>query len=129
MAMIRIAQPYIGAEERAAVMAVLESGHLVSGPLTRQLEETFARDVAGTSHAVAVAKELLGQVAGFAHFPCCRVRPLRDGPAFQSVAKTVRSRTTPQVHDAEPHRPLPRWLPFPPGIRGKADAPCNKFPG
>ena len=53
--MIRIAQPFIGDEEREAVLAVLESGRLASGPVTRELEETFAREVAGTREAVAVA--------------------------------------------------------------------------
>jgi dTDP-4-amino-4,6-dideoxygalactose transaminase len=53
--MIRIAQPLLGDEERAAVIAVLDSGQLASGPKVRQLEEAFARDVAGTAEAVAVA--------------------------------------------------------------------------
>jgi dTDP-4-amino-4,6-dideoxygalactose transaminase len=53
--MIRIAQPLIGHEEREAVLAVLDSGRLAAGPVTRLLEETFARDVAGTKEAVAVS--------------------------------------------------------------------------
>ena len=53
--MIRIAQPLIGDEEKAAVMAVLESGRLASGPVTRELEEAFAREVAGVREAVAVS--------------------------------------------------------------------------
>jgi len=52
--MIRIAQPMIGDEERAAVMAVLDSGRLAAGPVVRELETTFARDVSGTAEAVAV---------------------------------------------------------------------------
>ena len=53
--MIRLAQPDIGAAEREAVLAVLASGQLAGGPVTRKLEETFAREVAGTREAVAVA--------------------------------------------------------------------------
>jgi len=53
--MIRIAQPLIGDVERNAVMAVLASGRLANGPVARQLEEAFAREVAGTREAVAVA--------------------------------------------------------------------------
>jgi perosamine synthetase len=53
--MIRIAQPLIGPEERAAVLAVLDSGQLVNGPVTRKLEREFAARVSGTADAVAVA--------------------------------------------------------------------------
>ena len=53
--MIRMAQLQIGAEERAAVMAVLDSGQLAAGPVTRQFEETFAREVSHTREAVAVS--------------------------------------------------------------------------
>jgi dTDP-4-amino-4,6-dideoxygalactose transaminase len=53
--MIRIAQPLLGDEERQAVLAVLDSGRLASGPVTQRLEETFAREVSGTRVAVAVA--------------------------------------------------------------------------
>jgi dTDP-4-amino-4,6-dideoxygalactose transaminase len=53
--MIRIAEPRIGDAERAAVLAVLESGQLTNGPVTRQLEEAFAREVSQTSEAVAVS--------------------------------------------------------------------------
>ena len=53
--MIRIAQPLIGEEEKTAVMAVLESGRLASGPVTRELEEAFADEVAGVREAVAVS--------------------------------------------------------------------------
>jgi dTDP-4-amino-4,6-dideoxygalactose transaminase len=53
--MIRIAEPRIGDAERAAVLAVLESGQLTNGPVTKQLEEAFARDVSHTSEAVAVS--------------------------------------------------------------------------
>ena len=53
--MIRIAQPFIGDEEKEAVLRVLESGRLAAGPLTRRLEEEFAREVSGTAEAVAVA--------------------------------------------------------------------------
>jgi perosamine synthetase len=53
--MIRIADPRITPEAREAVMAVLASGRLVNGPVTRRFEETFAREVSGTSEAVAVS--------------------------------------------------------------------------
>jgi len=53
--MIRIAQPILGDEEREAVLSVLDSGRLAAGPVTRQLEETFAREVSGTRQAIAVA--------------------------------------------------------------------------
>jgi dTDP-4-amino-4,6-dideoxygalactose transaminase len=53
--MIRIAQPLIGDEEREAVLAVLDSGRLAAGPVTKQLEETFAREVSHTREAVAVS--------------------------------------------------------------------------
>ena len=53
--MIRIAEPRIGEAERKAVLAVLESGQLTNGPVTKQLEEAFARDVSHTAEAVAVS--------------------------------------------------------------------------
>jgi dTDP-4-amino-4,6-dideoxygalactose transaminase len=52
--MIRIAQPMIGPEEEAAVLAALRSGQLVQGPRVAEFEEAFAQYV-GTSHAVAVS--------------------------------------------------------------------------
>jgi dTDP-4-amino-4,6-dideoxygalactose transaminase len=53
--MIRIAEPRIGQAEREAVMAVLQSGHLTNGPMTKRLEERFAREVSQTVEAVAVS--------------------------------------------------------------------------
>lgn len=53
--MIRISQPQIGEAEREAVLAVLDSGQLVNGPVTRQFEEAFAQQVSGTSEAIAVS--------------------------------------------------------------------------
>ncbi len=53
--MIRIAQPLIGPEEREAVLAVLDSGRLASGPVTQRLEEAFSSEVSGTRNAVAVS--------------------------------------------------------------------------
>jgi dTDP-4-amino-4,6-dideoxygalactose transaminase len=52
---IKIAQPQIGEAEREAVLAVLASGRLTNGPVTRELESAFARDVTQTREAVAVA--------------------------------------------------------------------------
>jgi dTDP-4-amino-4,6-dideoxygalactose transaminase len=52
--MINISKPFIGAEEKQAVMEVLDSGMLVQGPRTAKFEEAFAR-VAGTKYAVATS--------------------------------------------------------------------------
>jgi dTDP-4-amino-4,6-dideoxygalactose transaminase len=53
--MIRIAEPRIGQAEREAVMAVLQSGQLTNGLMTKRLEERFAREVSQTAEAVAVS--------------------------------------------------------------------------
>lgn len=50
--MIPISKPYIGEEEKAAVMAVMDSGMLAQGPRTAELERRFA-GVCGVKHAVA----------------------------------------------------------------------------
>jgi len=50
--MIPIAKPFIGEEEKTAVMNVLNSGMLASGPKTEEFEKKFAAYV-GTKHAVA----------------------------------------------------------------------------
>jgi dTDP-4-amino-4,6-dideoxygalactose transaminase len=50
--MISIAKPLIGEEEKSAVMHVLESGMLASGPRTEEFEKKFAEYV-GTKYAVA----------------------------------------------------------------------------
>ncbi len=52
--MIKISQPKLGEQEISAVRGVLESGNLAGGPVVKELEATFARDVSGTSEAVAV---------------------------------------------------------------------------
>lgn len=54
LAPIPISAPYIGAEEKAAVLAVLDSGMLVQGPQVRELESRFAR-LCGTRHAMATS--------------------------------------------------------------------------
>lgn len=51
--MIPIAKPLIGDAEKQAVMDVLDSGMLVQGPRTAELEKQWAA-VCGTRHAVAV---------------------------------------------------------------------------
>jgi dTDP-4-amino-4,6-dideoxygalactose transaminase len=51
---IRIAQPLIGAEEEAAVLAALRSGQLAQGPRVAAFEEAFAA-YTGVRHAVAVS--------------------------------------------------------------------------
>ena len=50
--MISIAKPLIGEEEKQAVMEVLNSGMIASGPRTREFESQFAEYV-GVKHAIA----------------------------------------------------------------------------
>jgi dTDP-4-amino-4,6-dideoxygalactose transaminase len=52
--MIPISKPFIGEEEKQAVMEVLDSGMLVQGPRVAQLEEKFAA-LCGVRHAVATS--------------------------------------------------------------------------
>lgn len=52
--MIPISKPYIGEEEKRAVLEVLESGMLVQGPRVAKLEQTWAT-TCGTRHAVATS--------------------------------------------------------------------------
>src|SRR5512144_2399084 len=52
--MIPIARPMIGDDEKAAVMAVLNSGQLAQGPRVHEFEARFAA-WAGRQHAVAVS--------------------------------------------------------------------------
>lgn len=52
--MIPISRPYIGEEERRAVLRVLDSGMLAQGECTARLESRFAQ-LCGTRHAVAVS--------------------------------------------------------------------------
>jgi dTDP-4-amino-4,6-dideoxygalactose transaminase len=50
--MIHMARPQIGDEEKAAVMAVLESGQLAQGSAVAEFEEAFAA-YCGTKHGIA----------------------------------------------------------------------------
>jgi perosamine synthetase len=50
--MIPIAKPLIGEEEKSAVMRVLDSGMLASGPRTEEFEKKFA-DYVGIKYAIA----------------------------------------------------------------------------
>ncbi len=50
--MIYVAKPFVGDEEKAGVMAVLESGMLAQGAVVAELEEKFAA-LSGTKHAIA----------------------------------------------------------------------------
>jgi len=50
--MIPIAKPLIGAEEKQAVLEVLDSGMLAQGPRVRAFEEAFA-EYCGVGHAIA----------------------------------------------------------------------------
>jgi dTDP-4-amino-4,6-dideoxygalactose transaminase len=52
--MIPISKPWIGEEEKQAVLEVLESGMLVQGPRTAALEAKFA-ELCGVKHAIAVS--------------------------------------------------------------------------
>src|ERR1700680_971898 len=56
---IAIAHPFIGEEEKRAVLRVLESGQLAQGPVVAQFEENFAR-WCGVKHAVAVSSGTTG---------------------------------------------------------------------
>jgi dTDP-4-amino-4,6-dideoxygalactose transaminase len=50
---IPLIQPYVTDEVKAKVLAVLDSGYLTEGPVTRELERAF-RDFIGCRHAIAV---------------------------------------------------------------------------
>src|SRR5438552_9376986 len=52
--MINIARPMIGEEEKAAVIAVLESGQLAQGSVVADFERAFA-EYCGVKHAVATS--------------------------------------------------------------------------
>ncbi len=52
--MINIARPMIGEEEKAAVIAVLESGQLAQGGVVAEFERAFA-DYCGVKHAIATS--------------------------------------------------------------------------
>jgi dTDP-4-amino-4,6-dideoxygalactose transaminase len=52
--MINIARPMIGEEEKAAVIAVLESGQLAQGSVVADFEKAFA-DYCGVKHAIATS--------------------------------------------------------------------------
>lgn len=52
--MIPISKPYIGKEEKQAVLAVLDSGMLAQGPRVAALEERFAK-LCGAKHAIATS--------------------------------------------------------------------------
>ena len=52
--MISIAKPLIGLEEKNAVMKVLDSGMIASGPRVEEFEKRFAEFV-GTKHALATS--------------------------------------------------------------------------
>lgn len=62
--MIPISKPQIGAEEKAAVMAVMDSGIIASGPVTEAFEREFAA-FTGARHAFAVANGTAALHAAF----------------------------------------------------------------
>jgi dTDP-4-amino-4,6-dideoxygalactose transaminase len=51
---IPLSKPFIGPEEKAAVLSVLESGMLAQGPVTAALESRFA-SACGVKHAIATS--------------------------------------------------------------------------
>ena len=51
--MIPIARPSIGAEEKKAVLEVLDSGMIAQGSKTKELEDSFSKYI-GAKHAIAV---------------------------------------------------------------------------
>jgi perosamine synthetase len=52
--MIPVSKPFIGEEEKKAVLEVMDSGMIVQGPRTAKFEEEFAK-VIGTKHAIATS--------------------------------------------------------------------------
>lgn len=62
--MIPISRPQIGPEEKAAVMAVMDSGIIASGPVTEAFEKEFAA-FTGARHAFAVANGTAALHAAF----------------------------------------------------------------
>ncbi len=56
---IPISRPWIGPEEKAAVLEVLESGMLAQGPRVAAFEEAFTR-VTGARHAIATSSGTTG---------------------------------------------------------------------
>ena len=88
--MIRIAQPLIGEEERAAVLDVLASGRLSGGPVTAALETAFAREVSGTREAVAVANGTAAlHVALLAHGVGAGDEVITTPFSFQATANMI----------------------------------------
>jgi dTDP-4-amino-4,6-dideoxygalactose transaminase len=57
--LIPLSRPWIGPEEKAAVIEVLESGMLAQGPRVAALEEAFAR-MTGARHAIATTSGTTG---------------------------------------------------------------------
>jgi perosamine synthetase len=52
--MIHMAKPQMGAEEKQAVMEVLDSGIIAQGPRVKAFEEGFA-EMCGVKHAIATS--------------------------------------------------------------------------
>ena len=92
---IRLARPDVGAEEAAAVAAVLESGQLTMGPLVAEFEAALAA-ACETREAVAVssgtaALHLAVLALGIEHVGAeeLEVRVLRERRAGERVAVEV----------------------------------------
>ncbi len=57
--MIQMAKPMLGAEEKAAIMRVLDSGYIVQGPMVKEFEDKWAA-MCGVKHAAAVINGTMG---------------------------------------------------------------------
>jgi len=96
-------RPYIGEEEKQAVMAVLESGHLPQGPVVKEFEAHFA-DLCQTKHAIATSS---GTTALTVALMASGVEPNDEViiPPFSFVAtatSVLSARATPVFVDIEP---------------------------
>ena len=78
--MLAFARPQLGVEEEQAVIAVLRSGWLGTGPRTEAFEQRFAAYV-GTTHAVGVASCTAGL--------CLALRALRIGPGDEVITSPM----------------------------------------
>lgn len=86
---IPISKPIVGEEEKAAVMAVLESGMLVQGSQVRALEERFEM-LCGVKHAAAVSSGTAAlQLALLAHDIGPRDEVITSPFSFVATANSI----------------------------------------
>lgn len=96
-------RPYIGEEEKQAVMRVLDSGHLPQGPVVKEFEDHFAA-LCQTKHAIATSS---GTTALTTALMASGVEPDDEViiPPFSFVAtatSVLSARATPVFVDIEP---------------------------